>query len=60
MDVDVPALFSRLLERQKEYVLEDRENYRCAMVVVIAPEGMHLDFPKFQDEEAKSGRIRRL
>ena len=54
MDLDVKKLMLVLLERQKEYVLEDLESYSCAMVAVFAADGQsYLTFPKFEDEISK-------
>jgi len=53
VDVDLKPMIERLVEREKEYIREDREGYGCAMAVVVTPEGIHLDFPKFDDEVSK-------
>ena len=50
---DIKALMLRLLERQKEYVLEDLEVYACAMVVTVTAEETFLEFPRFQEEAEK-------
>jgi hypothetical protein len=54
MDIDVRKLMLTLLERQKEYVCEDLENYSCAMVATFTADGRsYLQFPKFEDEATK-------
>jgi hypothetical protein len=54
MDIDVKKIMLTLLERQKEYVLEDRENYGEAMVAVfLADNQSHVTFPAYEDEEGK-------
>jgi hypothetical protein len=54
MDLDVKKIMLMLLERQKEYVLADLENYSEAMVAVFTADGQsHITFPKFQSEASK-------
>lgn len=60
MDLDVESMIHRLVEREKEYIREDREDYGCAMAVVISPEGTHLDYPEFEDEESKHAAYNHL
>ena len=60
MDIDLTPMIERLIEREKEYIREDREEYGCAMAVVVAPDGLHLDFPKFEDEESKQAAYEHL
>lgn len=43
-----------LLERQKEYVREDRGEYSCAMFVAFTSDGKSwISFPKYNDAEEK-------
>lgn len=60
MDVDLEPMIHRLVEREKEYIREDREEYGCAMVVVVSPDGIHLDFPKFEGEDSKRAAYEHL
>lgn len=60
MDVDLEPVIHRLLEREKEYIRKDREDYGCAMAVVVSPDGVHLDFPKFEDEDSKRAAYEHL
>jgi hypothetical protein len=60
MDVDLEPMIHRLVEREKEYIREDREEYGCAMAVVVSSEGIHLDYPKFDDEDSKRAAYERL
>lgn len=54
MDIDVKKVMMTLLERQKEYVLEDLEDYGEAMVTVFTADNeSYIAFPKFEDEESK-------
>jgi hypothetical protein len=54
MDIDVKKVMLTLLERQKEYVLEDREDYGEGMVAVfLADDQSYVTFPEFDDEESK-------
>ena len=54
MDIDVKKVMLSLLERQKQYVLEDLEEYGEGMVAVFTPEGeSYVSFPKFEDEASK-------
>lgn len=53
MDIDLRPMIDRLVEREKEYIREDREEYGCAMAVIVAPDGIHLRLPEFEDEESK-------
>jgi len=54
MDIDVKKVMLTLLERQKEYVLEDLEQYREAMVVVFTADGQsYVSFPRFEDGISK-------
>lgn len=54
MDIDVRALMLRLFERQKEYVVEDREQYGEAMVTMFTEDNQSLlMYPKFDDSETK-------
>jgi hypothetical protein len=60
MDIDLRPMIDRLVEREKEYIREDREEYGCAMALIVAPDGVHLDFPEFEDEESKQMAYQRL
>jgi hypothetical protein len=60
VDVDLKPMIERLVEREKEYIREDLEDYGCAMAVVVTPEGTHLDFPKFDDEDSKRAAYEHL
>lgn len=54
MDIDVKKVMLTLLERQKEYVVEDREDYSEGMVAVFLVDGSsYVTFPEFEDEESK-------
>lgn len=53
MDIDLEPMINRLVEREKEYIREDRQEYGCAMAVIVTPEGIHLDYPEFEDEDSK-------
>jgi hypothetical protein len=54
MDIDVKKVMMTLLERQKEYALEDLEDYGEAMVTVFTADNeSYIAFPKFEDEESK-------
>ena len=53
MDIDLHPMIHNLVEREKEYIREDREEYGCAMAVIVAPDGIHLSLPEFEDEESK-------
>jgi hypothetical protein len=54
MDFDLENLMLKLLERQKEYVREDRQDYSTAMVVLFTVSGeSFLMFPRFEDERSK-------
>jgi len=54
MDIDVKKIMLTLLERQKEYVLEDLEEYGEGMVAVFTPDGKsYVSFPEFEDEASK-------
>jgi hypothetical protein len=61
MDLDAKKLMLVLLERQKEYVVEDLKNYSCAMVAGFDSDGKSwLTFPKFDgfdEKRAIYGRI---
>ena len=51
--IDLKALMLQLLEREKGYVVEDLEEYGCAMVVTVTPDDIFLEFPKFENDEEK-------
>jgi len=54
MDIDVKKVMLTLLERQKEYVREDLEDYGEAMVAVFTSDNQsYVAFPKFEDEDSK-------
>jgi len=54
MDINVKKLMLTLLERQREYVLEDLEEYGEAMVAVFTVDGeSYVSFPEFEDESSK-------
>jgi hypothetical protein len=54
MDLDVKKLMLTLLGVQKEYVLQELEDYGEAMVAVFTADGeSYLSFPKFDDEVSK-------
>jgi hypothetical protein len=54
VDIDVKKVMLALLERQKEYVLEDLEDYGEAMVAVFTADGeSYVSFPTFEDEISK-------
>ena len=60
MDIDLEPIIHRIVEREKEYIREDREDYGCAMAVVVSPEGLHLDYPDFDDEDSKQAAFEHL
>jgi hypothetical protein len=60
MDVDLNAIIERLMAREKEYISEDRHEYGCAMAAVITPDGIHLDFPRFEDDTSKNDAYQHL
>lgn len=50
---DLRQLALQLLEVEKRFLLEDREEYRTAVVVVVTPEGRYSEEAEFDNEEEK-------
>jgi hypothetical protein len=54
MDIDVKKVMFTLLERQKEYVVEELADYSEGMVAVfLANNESYVTFPEFEDEHSK-------
>ena len=51
--IDIKALMLQLLEREKGYVVEELEEYGCAMVVTVTPDDTFLAFPQFESDDDK-------
>ena len=51
--IDLKALMLQLLEREKGYVVEDLDEYGCAMAVIVTPNDTFLQFPQFEDDDEK-------
>ena len=47
---DLTKLALSLLEIEKKYLLEEKQEYSCAIVVVITPEGRYYEEAEFDDE----------
>ena len=47
---DLEELALTLLELEKKYLLEEGEEYSCAVVVVITPKGRYYEEAEFSDE----------
>jgi hypothetical protein len=47
---DVTQLALKLFEVEKRYLLEEKEEYSCAIVVVITPGGRYYEEVEFDDE----------
>src|SRR4051812_8794035 len=50
---DLRQLALQLLEIEKRFLLEDREEYRTAVVVVVTPEERYSEEAEFENEEEK-------
>jgi hypothetical protein len=50
-DVQEPAL--KLLEIEKRHLLEEKQEYSCAVVVVVTPEGRYYEEAEFDNETEK-------
>ena len=50
---DLQQLALELLEIEKKYLLEEKQEYSCAVVVVITPEGRYYEGADFDDEAEK-------
>lgn len=50
---ELRQLALELLEIERKYLLEERQDYCCAVVVVITPEGRYYEEADFEDEVEK-------
>jgi hypothetical protein len=50
---DLTQLALRLLETEKRLLLEEKQEYSCAVVLVITPEGNYYEEADFDDETEK-------
>lgn len=50
---DLKQLALKLFEIEKKYLLEEKQEYSCAVVIVVTPEGRYYEEAEFDDETEK-------